>query len=98
MPGEMRVSRTAVAEDAQVDDMRDAGISCRVGDGFRLVRHRDGVAGHHEQPIDALQRGPEGPRVTELQTNPGRPFVPPPPNRLCATRGPYPSIPLRDGI
>jgi hypothetical protein len=32
----MWVGRTAVAEDAEVDDVPDAGVSCGVGDGLRL--------------------------------------------------------------
>jgi hypothetical protein len=76
----MRIGRTAVTEDAQVDDMPDARVSRGVGDRLGLVGHRDRVARHDEQAVDPLQRRGEGPGVVAVELHRGPPSL-----RHCST-------------
>lgn len=69
VPREVWVGGAPVAEHAQVHQETHTGILRGVHQRLGLVVHRRGVAGHHEQPVDALERGGEGVGVVEIDTD-----------------------------
>ena len=95
VPGEVRIGRPAVPEDAQVDDMPDARVGRGVGNRLGLMRHRNRVAGHHKQPIDPLQRRSERPGVIKVELNRGPALAAPQRNSLRVARGANHLDPIR---
>src|SRR5438105_14333261 len=55
VPGEMRLGRSTVPENALMDDEAHARVCRRIHDRFTLLEHGDRVAGQQEQSINALQ-------------------------------------------
>src|SRR5260370_686826 len=77
LPLEVGLSGPAVTVASQVHQLPDAGVRSRVGDRLGLVAHGDRVAGHDEEPVDAVQGGGEGAGVIEVEAGCGEAPVSP---------------------